>query len=82
MTMKAKTISLFEAGDLAPTLTTVATLAAALHVRIEDLLRQEGEIAVASPADGEEVALLEDFRAVSETERQAVRTVLRGLARK
>ena len=78
--MKPKTISLFETGDLSPTLTTVAALARALHVRVDDLLRDDGEIAVASPTDAEEAGLLGDFRAISEQERSAVRTMLRGLA--
>ena len=78
--MRPKTISLFESGGLAPTLTTVGLLARALHVRIEDLLQTEGDPAVACPDGAEEVEALEDFRALSPEHRQAVRIVVRGLA--
>lgn len=80
--MKPKTISLFENGELAPTLTTVASLARVLHVRVEDLLREDGDPAVASPADAEEAAVLEDYRALGDADRDAIRRVLRGMARR
>lgn len=78
--MAPKTISLFESGALAPTLTTVALLARALGVRIEELLKADGDPAVACPDGAEEVEALDDFRALSPEHRQAVRVVVRGLA--
>lgn len=76
--MRPKTISLFESGELAPTLSTVADLARALHVAIEDLVR-EGTVADAAPERAEEVELLGAFRDVTAEQQHAVLVLLRGL---
>lgn len=65
----------YEAGTAQPTLEALIRLAKVLHVRLDDLVFEEGE---RGPAD--DLALL--FEAVnefSEEEKQTVRTVLSGM---
>lgn len=78
--VRPEAISQMESGKLSPTLTSVVALAKALGVRAGVLLDFDA-VAVAAPCGPEEGALLDDYRALTEEGRAAVRFVARGLRR-
>lgn len=77
--VRPATISLFECGDLSPTLTTLSAVAEALHVPLRDLLDFGGELPLAAPGTALEIELLEGFRGLSEAHRGLVVALVRGL---
>lgn len=77
--VRAATISQIEAGGLSPTLTTIAALARALHVRLPDLMDFEGPPANAAPASAEESDLLGEWRKLPEARRRILLALVRDM---
>ncbi len=78
--VRPEAISQMESGKLSPTLTSIVALAKALGVQAGALLDFD-VVAVADPTRPEEWALLDDYRALPEEARSAVRFMARGLRR-
>lgn len=79
--VRPSTISQFETGDVSPTLTTVAAVAQALHVRLRDLVDVDGAPVAAEPGTTEEAEALARFRALPKDQRSLVSGLLRALAK-
>jgi transcriptional regulator with XRE-family HTH domain len=75
--VEPKTISVFESGGFAPTITTASVLARVLGVRLSDLFEGVGAPIHAEPGDPEEAAVLDDYRELSAEKRRVVRELLR-----
>ena len=77
--VEPKTISVFESGGFAPTLTTAGELAKALGVPLSALFEGVGVAVQVEPSGAEEAAVLASYRALSEERQQVVRALLRVL---
>lgn len=79
--LKAATISLYESGDLAPSLTTLRGLARALGVEPAELLREQGAVTVPHPEGAQETDLLAHYRLLDAGDRARLLDIARRLVR-
>jgi transcriptional regulator with XRE-family HTH domain len=77
--VEPKTISMFESGGFAPTVTTASVIAQVLKVKLSDIFEGVGAPARAEPSEPEEAELLEGYRALSEEKKRVVRELMRVL---
>jgi transcriptional regulator with XRE-family HTH domain len=79
LTMKPATISLFETGDLCPTISTLVTIARVLRIHPSELMNFEQPIPELAQKDIEESNILEDYRALSPENQFLMRSLLKAL---
>ena len=79
--LKPPTISLFESGEFAPTLTTATALARVLRVRLPDLFDFDNDVCTTSnPCDIEEAEVLAAYRVLPTDHQVLIRGILRAMA--
>jgi transcriptional regulator with XRE-family HTH domain len=77
--MKPATVSLFESGDLSPTVSTLAAMAKTLRVQPADLLNFDCPLPTTDPGTAEEVELVADFRALPAEHKAIIRAMIGAL---
>lgn len=78
LAMKPSTISLFESGDVSPTLSTLAVIARTLRVEASELLTFDQTVPAPIETNAE-WELIEDYQSLSDDHKAIIRSMIRAL---